>query len=99
MAADVPEFAIGSADIESIVLEAEPVGPWIFILRLTEEKLKAYHAFTTDHRDSEISLVVLGTEIYRPMIAAPVNENPLTFRMMEKERFLAILTAFTKEPE
>lgn len=97
--ADLPAFRVGAEDVAYIVLDAEPREPWILSITLTEQKLKEYEAFTAANIDNEISLVIAGTEIYRPVIKTPVKENPLTFRMFEKEKFLAILSALPDDPK
>jgi hypothetical protein len=94
-----PVFQIAAADVANIVVDATPGDPWIFSITLTKERLARYAAFTKAHAGDEISLVVAGTEIYRPRIGKPVDENPITFRMFEKDKFLAILSALPDDPK
>lgn len=97
--ADLPRFEIRSEQMANLVLEATPGKPWILIITLTEKALKKYHDFTVAHLGDQISLVVAGTEIYQPRISIPVSENPITFRMYQKDKYLAILSALPDDPQ
>jgi len=94
---ELPTFSINKNDIKSLDIVAKPNLPTSITIFLSEDKIKEFGKFTSDNLNKQISFIVLGEEIATPIINDIIKGNPLTFSDPNTEKYIHILSTFTKK--